>query len=100
MTEGLDARWITDALGYLAGALTTLAFVPQMWLTLRTRDVSGISLAMYSLFTIGVALWLLYGIALGAWPVIVPNVVTLALALGILALKLRGPSLRRSRRKG
>jgi MtN3 and saliva related transmembrane protein len=56
---------------------------------LRTRDVSGISLAMYSLFTLGIALWLAYGIALGAWPVIVPNVITLVLALAILAIKLR-----------
>ena len=86
--SGLDAGTLTDAVGYLAGALTTAAFVPQMWLTLRTRDVSGISLAMYSLFTLGIALWLAYGIALGAWPVIVPNVITLLLALGILALKL------------
>jgi MtN3 and saliva related transmembrane protein len=85
-----------DAVGYLAGVLTTAAFVPQMWLTLRTRDVSGISLAMYSLFTLGIALWLAYGIALGAWPVIVPNVITLVLALVILGIKLRVE--RRSRR--
>ena len=88
---------LVDAVGYLAGVLTTAAFVPQMWLTLRTRDVSGISLAMYSLFTLGIALWLVYGIALGAWPVIVPNVVTLLLALGILALKLSVERRRRPR---
>jgi MtN3 and saliva related transmembrane protein len=77
-----------DWLGYVAASLTTAAFVPQAWLTLRTRDLRGISLAMYSLFTVGVALWLLYGIALGMWPVIVANAVTLALAALILWMKL------------
>lgn len=78
----------TDWLGYLAASLTTLSFVPQAWLTFRTRDVRGISLGMYSAFTLGVALWLAYGIALGAWPVIVANAVTLALAVSILAMKI------------
>lgn len=78
----------TDWLGYLAASLTTLSFVPQAWLTFRTRDVRGISLGMYSAFTLGVALWLAYGIALGAWPVIVANAITLALAVSILAMKI------------
>ena len=52
-------------LGFTAAALTTAAFVPQAWLTFRTRDVSGISLAMYSVFTLGIVLWLVYGIRLG-----------------------------------
>ena len=63
--------------------------MPQAWLTFRTRDVSGISLGMYSAFTVGVALWLLYGLSLGAWPVVVANAITLALALSILVMKLR-----------
>ena len=78
-------EWI----GFLAAALTTLSFVPQAWLTFKTRDVSGISLGMYSAFTLGVALWLLYGLSLGAWPVVVANAVTLALAVSILVMKLR-----------
>ena len=49
----------------------------------------GISLGMYSAFTLGVALWLLYGLLLGAWPVVLANAVTLALAAGILGMKLR-----------
>ena len=88
-SRGAVVSAAVDAVGYLAGVLTTAAFVPQMWLTLRTRDVSGISLAMYSLFTLGIALWLAYGIALRAWPVIVPNVITLVLALAIVCIKLR-----------
>ena len=48
----------SEVLGYLAATLTTVSFVPQAWRTFRTKDVSGISLKMYSLFTLGVAVWL------------------------------------------
>ena len=77
-----------ELIGYCAACLTTLSFVPQAWLTFRTRDVRGISLGMYSVFTAGVALWLLYGVLVGAWPVVLANAVTLALACAILAMKL------------
>lgn len=79
----------TDTLGYAAATLTTASFLPQAWLTFRTRDVSGISLAMYSVFTFGIALWLAYGVLLQAWPIVIANAVTLALAATILAMKLR-----------
>lgn len=79
----------SDVLGYLAAFLTTCSFAPQAWLTWRTRDVSGISLGMYTAFTTGVALWLAYGVALGAWPIVIANAITLALALAILLMKLR-----------
>ena len=85
----MNSPSLHDALGYLAALLTTSSFVPQAWLTLRTRDVSGISLSMYSAFTLGVALWLLYGIAIGEWPIIAANGITLALASTILVTKLR-----------
>lgn len=78
-----------ELLGYLAALLTTSSFVPQALLTLRTRNVSGISLTMYGAFTAGVALWLLYGIAIGQWPIIAANAVTLVLAGTILVTKLR-----------
>lgn len=77
-----------DTIGYVAAALTTGSFVPQAVLTLRTRDVSGISLGMYSAFTAGVALWLVYGIALGQWPIMIANLVTLGLAATILVTKI------------
>ncbi|MCR6687335.1 SemiSWEET transporter [Pseudoxanthomonas sp.] len=76
-------------LGYVAATLTTVAFVPQAVKTLRTRDTRAISLGMYLVFTVGLCFWLAYGIALGSWPMILSNIVTLALALLILALKLR-----------
>jgi len=78
-----------NLVGSLAAFLTTLAFVPQAWLTWKSRRAEGISLGMYSIFTIGVALWLVYGLMLGAWPVIIANLVTLVLAVFILGMKLR-----------
>ena len=78
---------VTDWIGYVAATLTTLSFVPQAWHTFQTRDVRGISLGMYSAFTLGVLLWLVYGVLLGAWPVIIANAITLALAACILMMK-------------
>ena len=78
-----------DFIGTIAACLTTASFIPQAWHTFRTRDVSGISLGMYSLFTLGVGLWLVYGILLTAWPIIIANVITTSLALAILLMKLR-----------
>src|SRR5689334_5831759 len=80
---------VPELIGYCAAALTTLSFLPQAWLTFRTRDVRGISLGMYSAFTLGVALWLAYGVMLGAWPIVIANGITLALAGTILVMKLR-----------
>jgi MtN3 and saliva related transmembrane protein len=84
----MPAMAMHDLLGYTAAFLTTASFVPQAWLTFRTRNVSGISLSMYSAFTLGVALWLVYGISLNAWPIVAANAITLTLALSILLMKL------------
>jgi MtN3 and saliva related transmembrane protein len=78
---------IGELIGYPAAFLTTVAFVPQAWKSWRTRDLSGISLPMYALFTLGVALWLAYGVAIGSAPVIVANGITLVLAAVVLWLK-------------
>jgi MtN3 and saliva related transmembrane protein len=78
-----------DWIGYLAAALTTLSFVPQALQIIRSKDTRGISMPMYLSFTVGVACWIGYGIVLGSWPMIAANLVTLALAATILALKLR-----------
>jgi MtN3 and saliva related transmembrane protein len=78
----------TTWLGYAAATCTTLSFVPQALLTLRTRNVAGISLGMYSAFTFGIALWLWYGWRLDQWPIIAANAVTLLLAATILGTKL------------
>ncbi len=77
-----------DLVGYPAAALTTIAFLPQAWKSWQTRDMSGISLPMYALFTLGVAFWLLYGILLRSAPIIIGNGITLALASVVLYLKI------------
>lgn len=78
-----------EIIGYCAAFLTTVAFLPQAIQSWRTRDLSGISLGMYSLFTVGVGLWLVYGLIIEKWPLILANASTFALALSILLLKLR-----------
>jgi len=81
-----------DLIGYGAAVLTTAAFVPQAVQSWFSRDLSGISLAMYGLFTLGVGLWLIYGLAIGSWPVILANSITFVLAGTVLALKIRHSS--------
>jgi MtN3 and saliva related transmembrane protein len=83
--RAMNLEWI----GFAAAFLTSVSFIPQAVMTIRTRNTSGISRGMYAMFTVGVALWLVYGLFLGSWPMIVANVVTLVLASTILALKLR-----------
>jgi MtN3 and saliva related transmembrane protein len=78
-----------DVVGYAAGFLATVAFVPQVAKTFRERHTGDISLGMYVLFCAGVFLWLLYGFLIGSWPVIISNLVTLALSGAVLALKLK-----------
>ena len=76
-----------NLIGYPAAFLTTIAFVPQAWKSWRTRDLSGISLPMYALFTLGVALWLVYGVLIGSAPIILANAATFLLASMVLWLK-------------
>ena len=80
---------LIDTIGSVAAVLTTASFIPQVWHSFKTRDVSGISLGMYSVFTVGIALWLVYGVLLHSWPLMLANGVTLAFAAAILVMKLR-----------
>ena len=75
--------------GTIAAVFTTVAFIPQAYHSYKTRDLSGVSLPMYSIFTLGVALWLTYGLLLVDWPLIIANAITLVLSLLILILKLK-----------
>jgi MtN3 and saliva related transmembrane protein len=79
----------TDLIGSIAAVLTTTAFMPQAHHSWKTRDLSGISLPMYSLFSLGVACWLGYGLLIASWPIIVANGITLILACAVLYLKLK-----------
>ena len=76
-----------EMMGYTAGALTTLAFVPQVLQIYRTKSVKDVSLAMFLLFTLGVALWLGYGIMTHSFPVVAANATTLVLSFVILYFK-------------
>jgi MtN3 and saliva related transmembrane protein len=78
-----------ENIGMIAGMLTTLAFVPQAVSIWRSKKAEGISTPMYSMFILGIALWLAYGLMIGSFPVILYNGITLALAILILAMKLR-----------
>ena len=80
---------LIDLIGFIAATLTTASFLPQAIHTFQTKDVRGVSLGMYSAFTLGVALWLVYGVLLHAWPIVIANVITLVLAASILTMKLR-----------
>jgi MtN3 and saliva related transmembrane protein len=84
----LAVDWI-EGVGMVAGALTTAAFVPQAWKTLRTRSAGDFALPMLLLFCAGIAMWLAYGVLKSAPGLIMANGATLLLALAILRVKLR-----------
>lgn len=77
-----------EIIGWIAACLTTVSFLPQAAKTIKTKDVSGISLAMYVIFTSGVLFWTIYGISLGNLTIIVANLVTLVLSGTILYIKI------------
>jgi MtN3 and saliva related transmembrane protein len=78
-----------NAIGMAAALCTTVSLVPQLIRVWRLRSAREISLTMFLVFSLGVVLWLVYGICIHSAPVILANVATLALSLAILALKLR-----------
>jgi MtN3 and saliva related transmembrane protein len=80
---------IVSFLGLLAASLTTISFLPQVLKTWKSRSAKDLSLGMFLTFTLGVALWLVYGVMITDWPVILANVVTLLLASTLLFFKLR-----------
>jgi MtN3 and saliva related transmembrane protein len=85
----MSEHFLANVIGIAAGTLTTIAFVPQVLKTWRTRRADDVSLGMLLMFTTGVALWEVYGLILGAGPIIAANGVTVVLAMCLLVLKLR-----------
>ena len=77
-----------DLIGYIAALLTTISFLPQALMSIRTKNTDGISLAMYITFTIGVACWLIYGVVISNFVIILANIITLPLTLIILLIKI------------
>jgi len=78
-----------EYVGYLAAILTSISFFVQAMKSFKTHDLSGISLGMYALFTTGIAFWLLYGVLIENWTLIVTNIFTLFFAASVLILKIR-----------
>lgn len=79
---------LVEWLGLLAGCLTTLSFLPQVWLVWRKRSAGDISLGMYLLMCSGVAMWLAYGMLINSRPVVLANGLTLLLSSAVLVMKL------------
>jgi len=84
----MSSSWLA-AMGYLAGTLTTLSFVPQLVKTWQCKSGAELSFAWLFAFGVGVALWLVYGVYLHSWPITIANAVTLFLILLIVTLKCR-----------
>ncbi len=83
----MNSFW--EYIGLVAGVLTTVSFLPQVIKTYKSRSAKDLSLVMFSLFAMGVLLWLVYGIAINKTPIIVANSVTLVLAILLLGFKLK-----------
>ncbi len=80
---------VITLLGLTAATLTTLAFLPQVIKSWRSRETRDVSLGMFAVLTVGIILWLIYGLLIGDLPLVVANGVTLVLAVTMLYLKLR-----------
>ncbi len=80
---------IETIVSVVAATLTTVAFVPQAVHIIRRRETGAVSLTMYSLFATGVFFWGIFGVLIDSWPIIIANGLTFALAITIVALKLR-----------
>ncbi len=80
---------IGDIIGTLAAVCTTVAFIPQAFKIIKTRQTQDLSLWMYLIFTTGVGLWLSYGVIENLFPVIAANLITFVLAATILGYKIK-----------
>ncbi len=80
---------VVEVFGSIGAACTTLSFVPQVLQIWKTRSAKDVSLPMYLMFIVGIICWLVYGLMLNAWPIIIANVVTIVLALAVVVMKLR-----------
>lgn len=81
--------WWMEAIGMVAATCTTLCWLPQAIKIFREKRTDGLSFLTQSVFSLGIALWVLYGLLLHSWPLILANIATLLLSLTILALKIR-----------
>ena len=82
-------EFIISYIGFFAAFCTTIAFLPQAIKVYKTKSTKDISLYMFLIFTVGVISWLIYGLIINDWPVILANAVTLVLSFFILIYKLK-----------
>ena len=85
----MTLAWLIDFVGVTGAVLTTLCWLPQALKVIREKETRALSLPATVAFSVGVVLWLVYGLAIGDWPLIGSNAATLALMAPILAMKLR-----------
>jgi MtN3 and saliva related transmembrane protein len=85
----MDSSSLFNFIGYVAGTLTTFCFLPQLVHTFKTKSVGDLHVASLILFDFGLAFWLLYGIHLHSWPMILANAITLGFQIPLLMLKFR-----------
>jgi len=78
----------STTIGFFAAIFTTIAFIPQVIRVWKTKSARDVSLGMYALFNTGVALWLVYGLLIESWPIIMANIITLVLAGAVMIMKL------------
>ena len=78
-----------EIIGYVAAVLTTVSFFPQVWRTYRSKSAGDLPIVMLGMFSVGVFLWLIYGVARGSIPIAAANAVTLAQSLFLIVLRLR-----------
>jgi MtN3 and saliva related transmembrane protein len=80
--------FLKNNLGYFAGILTTIAFIPQVVKVWTSKSTSDISLIMFVVFTSGVLLWFIYGIIINDYALVITNLITFSLSLSILVAKI------------
>ncbi len=80
---------MTETIGFIAAILSTSAFLPQAWKTIRTKNTEGISLSMYFILILGLSLWFVYGIRIDSKPIIYANLITGSFSGIILYYKLK-----------
>ncbi len=89
IVEAMTAKFHYDIIGYLAAFFSTISLLPQIIKLYRERSAQAVSVIMYSLYSVGTVLWLVYGILLNSTPLIITEVITLIFALTILMMKLK-----------
>ena len=81
--------YYAETIGYIATTLSVISFIPQAIKSWKTRSTKDVSLQMYVIFTISQLLWLVYGILINSWPLIIANAIIFTLSLSILLMKIK-----------